>query len=862
MPKLASLRAVISSSRRAMRPLSVRRKIANDPARVPEDAGAEKVSPVIPTTEEARSHDSTRRRRAVKNNGGNPDNEAFPKKPLDEKSVSRRVRKIGPNTVTRTQEATADGEPTTEAKTKQDQVSKLGTMRRTIASRTPRNRGTNRGPAQSLVNTVTGNRTEENIPVQSKPSTVKKSGKKALREGEIVEGTSAYKIVCLIRSGNYNVDYKVLDENDQEMFLRTEPGGKPKLKFASSILMKLGKIPMKEKEKHVLDFVEFGVSKKHKLNFVVTSSHGPTVEDVRKLFVHTNFTLDCAFNVSVQALMALQAVHKCGFINRNMKPSALNIGLGDKENVVYLVDFRIARTHIDANTKLPKPARANVPFIGTTRYASRACLQCLDQGRRDDLESWLYTVFNLIDDNNGLPWKRKTRPETLKMKEQFFKHELEIAYSLVPKPMKRLVEYVQQLSYETEPDYAYIFTFLQSTMKEFNLQMEKYDWSGKVPKELTKEVYHGGVRSPDNKLSGADDFEGNAAAQMAKKRVTDRKKLSPGDCIKNGITTWKVVSLLGSGGFGDVYKVRNPANRAARPLALKTESAFGSKTMLRLKVEVGVMMTIHEARKKQQKPYRNFVEFIDRGKNDELKCKFVVMSLVGPSVEDARRKFGVKISHRPSAYNIALQTLEGIRDLHELGFLHRDIKPANFAFGIHENESTVYVLDFGICRSFLDPATKKHRAPRKKVKFLGTTRFASRACMKNMDQGRKDDIECWLFMVYDVFDEQYGIMWKNIPREEVVTAKDLFFQHKLSKVYRNIPKGLKVIVEYIDKLEFQSEPDYAYIANVLKQTAADGKHSTNGTIWVGRLNKAASQNNSDESGSSDIEVSGSHDTET
>uniref|UniRef100_A0A0M3HLB9 Protein kinase domain-containing protein n=1 Tax=Ascaris lumbricoides TaxID=6252 RepID=A0A0M3HLB9_ASCLU len=44
---------------------------------------------------------------------------------------------------------------------------------------------------------------------------------------------------------------------------------------------------------------------------------------------------------------------------------------------------------------------------------------------------------------------------------------------------------------------------------------------------------------------------------------------------------------------------------------------------------------------------------------------------------------------------ISQQALEGIWDLHLVGFIHRDIKPQNFAIGIGDKNDLIYVLDLG-----------------------------------------------------------------------------------------------------------------------------------------------------------------------
>ncbi|KAK6019453.1 hypothetical protein OSTOST_14912 [Ostertagia ostertagi] len=81
------------------------------------------------------------------------------------------------------------------------------------------------------------------------------------------------------------------------------------------------------------------------------------------------------------------------------------------------------------------------------------------------------------------------------------------------------------------------------------------------------------------------------------------------------------------------------------------------------------------------------------------------------------------------------------------------------------------MLDFGIARKYTVGDTKEVKLPRAKVSFLGTVRFASRACHKQLEQGRKDDLECWIYML---FDDANGLPWKRADRSKVVPLKEKF----------------------------------------------------------------------------------------
>jgi serine/threonine protein kinase len=58
----------------------------------------------------------------------------------------------------------------------------------------------------------------------------------------------------------------------------------------------------------------------------------------------------------------------------------------------------------------------------------------------------------------------------------------------------------------------------------------------------------------------------------------------------------------------------------------------------------------------------------------------------------------------------ALQMMQILSAVHEKGFVHRDIKPENFM--IKCDTDTLYLIDFGLARTYIDSETKMHRANR------------------------------------------------------------------------------------------------------------------------------------------------------
>ncbi|CAJ0606158.1 unnamed protein product [Cylicocyclus nassatus] len=349
-----------------------------------------------------------------------------------------------------------------------------------------------------------------------------------------------------------------------------------------------------------------------------------------------------------------------------------------------------------------------------------------------------------------------------------------------------------------------------------------------------------------------------AKKKKKKKKQAPREKMEPGQTVASDSYTWKIIKLLGSGGFGDVYKVVKENDDDKKEYAMKTEMTEGDKLMLRLKIEVQVFTLCNEV--KNPKKCSHFLAFVDRGKT--RKFKFLVMGLVGKSLEDIRRNILYKNYSKPTAMNASLQTLQSVWDLHDIGYLHRDIKPQNFAIGLGREESIIYMLDFGIARKYRIGDTKQVKVARLSVKFLGTIRFASRACHLGVEQGRKDDLETWLYMVFDLFDDEC-LPWKRAAnKNQVITMKDEFFKQKYPKMYKIVPVEVGRIVKYIDGLAYSDEPDYLYIENILRAIAKERKIDINRQLdWIGKTPRTREEEES-ETTSSDNRKTGEEDDDS
>ncbi|OZC11203.1 hypothetical protein X798_01619 [Onchocerca flexuosa] len=274
---------------------------------------------------------------------------------------------------------------------------------------------------------------------------------------------------------------------------------------------------------------------------------------------------------------------------------------------------------------------------------------------------------------------------------------------------------------------------------------------------------------------------------MADKKLSE-KLPQPGEIIVTKKAEYESIKLLGKGGFGAVYQVKRLSDAAV--FAMKCELMDVRKRVL--------LMDCTVLRGAQSLGSKHFCEIIDRGKQP-TRFRFIIMKLVGRNLWDLRIERPNQRFTLNTALKAAEQCLEAIEHLHTVGFLHRDIKPGNFAIGRPEaNEHhTIFMLDFGLCRQF-SSGSKDLRLPRATAPFRGTTRYASIAALRQMEQSRKDDVESWLYITVEWTagslpwrklkgpDKEEVLQWKEEVREG--EAMDDFFKQCPKREFSTIMK--------------------------------------------------------------------------
>ncbi|CAD5213197.1 unnamed protein product [Bursaphelenchus okinawaensis] len=212
--------------------------------------------------------------------------------------------------------------------------------------------------------------------------------------------------------------------------------------------------------------------------FAVMQLVGLDLNRLRRAMPGKRFTLTTALKICQQTLKRIEALHELGWLCRDIKAPNFAIGLGDKDGVVYMLDFGFARRYRDKHGN-HLPPRTDAPLLGTIHYASLASHMNQEQCRRDDLESWLYMSVELC--SGPLPWSKLDPMKHHKIIcdwKQFIRvHGRESFFSNCPEELDHILSIIDSISYTDRPHYEMIAYQLQKAMDRLNLDPKApMDW--------------------------------------------------------------------------------------------------------------------------------------------------------------------------------------------------------------------------------------------------------------------------------------------------------------------------------------------------------------------------------------------------
>jgi len=251
-----------------------------------------------------------------------------------------------------------------------------------------------------------------------------------------------------------------------------------------------------------------------------------------------------------------------------------------------------------------------------------------------------------------------------------------------------------------------------------------------------------------------------------------------------------LLNKIGDGSFGAIYKAEN--YRTREEVAIKIEP-----------IKIGINLLKNESKIYQ---YLLGTQGIPQVKwyGKDYTNYYMVIPLLGKSLEQLRVEksvFSLKL-----VYKIGIQLLQLLQCIHEKGLVHRDIKPDNFLLG--KNTTQLFLIDFGLCKSYLNNDT--HIEIKETKNLIGSLTYASINAHNHKELSRRDDLESLGYML--IYFSLGGLTWR-----ETIKESDIIHQKLEIILNTEVPYILIEYINYTRGLEFKETPNYEMLKNIFKR---------------------------------------------
>ena len=254
-----------------------------------------------------------------------------------------------------------------------------------------------------------------------------------------------------------------------------------------------------------------------------------------------------------------------------------------------------------------------------------------------------------------------------------------------------------------------------------------------------------------------------------------------------------ILNKIGKGSFGSIYKGQNV--RTNELVAIKVEKITDELKLLK-----------NESRVYQ---YLNRCDCVPQVKwyGKDEKNYYMVINLLGESLQLIKNDSTFSLS---SVLQIGIQIIHLLKTIHDKGLVHRDIKPDNFLLGLNNQRNQIYIIDFGLCKSYMN--NDAHNPIKKTNNLIGSLTYASINTHNFIELSRRDDMESLGYML--AFFYLGNLPWQELTSENIDVIKNL----KKDIVNNDIlPQIFVNYIKYVRCLEYEENPNYFLIVDNFKR---------------------------------------------
>ena len=206
------------------------------------------------------------------------------------------------------------------------------------------------------------------------------------------------------------------------------------------------------------------------------------------------------------------------------------------------------------------------------------------------------------------------------------------------------------------------------------------------------------------------------------------------------IDRYKILQLIGEGGFGTVYMAEQ-VKPVRRKVALK---------IIKLGMDTKQVIARFEAERQAlaMMEHPNIARVLDAGETETGRPYFVMELVKGVPILAYCDQNNLTTSER---LDLFMDICLAVQHSHQKGIIHRDLKPSNVMVTLHDGRPVPKVIDFGIAKATQQRLTEK-TVFTEYGQFIGTPQYMSpeQAEMSGLDIDTRSDIYSLGVLLYEL----------------------------------------------------------------------------------------------------------------